>query len=86
MKIVPLIKAITFLSIAALMMYYHDQFDDLIYDNNLPEKLTHTIYRVAVAFCIVECIRLIIIFGYKTQGGAKRSLKEAQNVTTLQQV
>jgi len=72
MKIIPLIKAIIFLALACLMMVFHDQYDDLIFEYGLPEKLLHTIYRVAVAFCVVECIRLIIIFGYKPQGGAKR--------------
>lgn len=60
------------MSVACLMMFYHDQYDELIYEYNLSEKLLHTVYRVSVAFCIVECIRLIIIFGYKPQGGAKR--------------
>ncbi len=72
MKIIPLIKAIAYLAVAILMMAYHDLYDDLMYEYNLPEKLLHTVYRVVVAFCVVECIRLIIIFGYKPQGGAKR--------------
>ncbi len=72
MKIIPLIKALVFAAVAILMMVYHDQYDELMYDYNLPEKLLHTVYRVAVAFCVVECVRLIIIFGYKPQGGAKR--------------
>lgn len=72
MKIIPLIKAIIFLTLACLMMFYHDLYDELVFEYNMPDKLMHTIYRVAVAFCVVECIRLIIIFGYKPQGGAKR--------------
>jgi small-conductance mechanosensitive channel len=72
MKFIPLLKALVFGIIAVLMTAYHDQYDSIVYNYDLPERLLHTIYRVIVVFCIVECIRLIIIYSYKPQGGAKR--------------
>ncbi|HEY8405030.1 MAG TPA: mechanosensitive ion channel domain-containing protein [Flavobacteriales bacterium] len=72
MKYIPLIKSFTFAVVAIVMVVYHDLYDQFVYEYDLPERLLQTVYRVVVVFCIVECVRLIIIYGYKPQGGAKR--------------
>lgn len=72
MKTIPLLKAISYLVIAVVMMFFYPKYDDFIMHSNLPEKLLYTAYRVLIAFCLIESVRLIIIFSYQPVSGAKR--------------
>jgi len=72
MKFVPLLKAILFSVVAGLMLFYHKEYNEIALQFALPEKLAPTIYRVLIAFCLMEALRLLIISFYKPQGGLKR--------------
>lgn len=65
MKWINYLLAILFATIAVLLFYTHQKFNTFAAQFQLPEKLAPTAYRVFIAFCVIEALRLIIIGTYR---------------------
>lgn len=72
MKSVPLIKSILFAAAAVVLLIFHSSYNYFTSQLLLPEKLAPTLYRILIAICIIECLRLIILVFYTPQNQKTR--------------
>lgn len=57
------------LSLMIVIKDWYNRQSELI---DLPDRFEHTLYRVVIAFLVIECIRMIILVTYRPQNPRRR--------------
>jgi small-conductance mechanosensitive channel len=72
MKTIRIVRLTVFSGLLALLIAFKEQYNYLTSQVDLPERFEHTVYRVFMAYFVLEIARMIILLTYKPQNPKRR--------------